>query len=79
MYLDKDTDKDTQNVLDILQGMNLEQHVHEPTHVHGYTFYLVITRSYEAIVNDLHTEAAVLSDHASIVFKLPWSKPKPCR
>ena len=79
LHVEDGQNRDSQGFLDLLSGMGLQQHVNEPTHLHGHLLDLVMTRSSEPIVKDLQVEGAVFSDHAPITFKLPWSKPPPVK
>ena len=57
----------------------LTQHVHGPTHKHGYTLDLVFTRCNDTMLQDCHTEDKLMSDHRIICFTLDLPKPKPMR
>ena len=43
--MDISNDVDAINFLDLLDSVGLQQHIKKPTHVHGHTLDLVITRS----------------------------------
>ena len=66
---------DAKKFKDLLEGLNLEQHVHEPTHSHGHVLDLVITRCDELPISNLNVHAPILSDHGAIMFNLPLGKP----
>ena len=58
-----------------LSDLNLEQHVHSPTHTKGHTLDLIITRTSETVVAPIQTHAAVMSDHLPLTFDLRIQKP----
>ena len=60
---------------ELLYSLNLDQHVHGPTHIHGHTLDLVITRSSEAVVQSLEVHAPSLSDHCPLTFTIATKKP----
>ena len=62
----------------MLDAFGLDQRVTGQTHDGGHTLDLVITRQEEAaLVSDLTVRPLDLSDHSTIVFNLPWTKPQP--
>ena len=63
------------NFLDLLESLALKQHVRGPTHIHGHTLDLVVTRLAENIILDTPKADRYLSDHAAILCKLTSSKP----
>ena len=75
MHIDKDTDPDATKLRDLLFSMNLDQHVHAPTHILGHTLDLVITRSSEAVLEDLESHPPIMSDHTPLTFSLVTKKP----
>ena len=56
-------------------SLNLDQHITEPTHIHGHVLDLVLTRSMVNIVNNLLAHAPEISDHSPITLILPYHKP----
>ena len=60
--------------MDLLESLGLQQHVRGPTHIHGYTLDLVVTRLAENIILDTLKADRYLSDHAAILSKLTSSK-----
>ena len=74
-HMDDITSQDAKKFMDLLESLNLEQHVHEPTHSHGHILDLVITRCEELPISDLNVHAPILSDHGGIMFSLPLGKP----
>ena len=68
-------DADGRNFLDLLESLGLQQHVRGPTHIHGHTLDLVVTRLAENIILDTPKADRYLSDHAAILCKLTSSKP----
>ena len=69
------SDADARNFLDLLESLGLQQHVRGPTHIHGHTLDLVVTRLAENIILDTPKADRYLSDHAAILCKLTSSKP----
>ena len=74
---------DTRNNLDaikfrnIIKSFNLQQHVRQPTHKHGHTLDLLITRTDDDIVTRVEIKDPMLSDHSAIHCKLRLKKPSP--
>ena len=50
-HINKPTDPETRKFMDILSSFSLTQHINEPTHDHGNTLDLLITRSLSILVN----------------------------
>ena len=61
----------------ILDTFNLIQHIHEPTHKHGNTLDLIITRKTSKAYG--FRVSSQLSDHNNILFNLDLKKPEPIR
>ena len=74
VHLDDCDDRDVINFVDLLNIHKLVQHVEGPTHDNEYTLDLVITRSPE-IVSKVTITNDKLSDHFSVKYFLPLSKP----
>ena len=49
--------------MDNLKACGLKQHVHEPTHIHGHTLDVVISRDTSDVVSDVTVTDPVLCDH----------------
>ena len=62
-HLDIVDDRDAQRFIGILDLYGLQQHVCEPTHVHGHTLDVVITRNTSTIVSDVGVTDLGLIDH----------------
>ena len=75
IHVDDASDADARNFLDLLESLGLQQHVRGPTHIHGHTLDLVVTRLAENIILDTPKADRYLSDHAAILCKLTSSKP----
>ena len=54
--------------------MNLEQHVHCPTHQHGHTLDLIITRQSDSIIDSSPVPDYMISDHISLLCNLSFVK-----
>ena len=61
--------------LQLLKTSNLQQHVKYPTHIHGHTLDLIITRLTDETVCDVNVKDANLSDHKLITLHLPTQRP----
>ncbi len=74
-HVNKPDKPDVKKFLDILESNNLYQHIHEPTHEHGNTLDLLITRkSSNLVYNECVGER--ISDHDCIRWKLNLRKPE---
>ena len=74
IHVDDASDADKRNFLDLLESPGLQQHVIGPTHIHGHTLDLVVTRLTENIILDTPKADRHLSDHAAILCKLTSSR-----
>jgi len=75
IQLDK-MDRKTSGFKDLLNSLDLLQHVSEPTHDRGHTLDVVITRSGDqGLIESLTIYPFAFSDHHLITYKLPWTKP----
>ena len=61
---------------DLLESMSLVQHVTEPTHEHGNTLDLIITRSSDGIIAAPPHVGTLFSDHAVVTCHLTTERPK---
>ena len=52
--------------LDLLESLGLEQHVTQPTHIHGHTLDLIITRKRESLIRSPPRSCHYFSDHAAV-------------
>lgn len=50
IHVDVPTDMDAIQFRDLLDSMGLQQHVKQPTHIHGHTLDLLITRQSDVII-----------------------------
>lgn len=62
-------DPDSIKLLDLLESVGLRQHVTQPTHIHGHTLDLLITRWSDQIIKDPPYVDRVISDHVSLLCK----------
>ena len=74
-HVDDASEAGARNFLDLLESLGLKQHVRGPTHIHGHTLDLVVTRLAENIILDTPKADRYLSDHSAILRKLTSSKP----
>ncbi|XP_068731185.1 uncharacterized protein [Montipora capricornis] len=75
-YVDDKVNSDALNFLDVLESLGLQQHVNDPTHIHGHTLDLVITRVADNIIREKPHVDRYFSDHASVLCKLVSYKPR---
>ena len=75
IHIDAVDDPDSLKLLDLLESVGLRQHVSQPTHVHGHTLDLIITRWSVQIIQDSPQTDRFISDHASLLCKLLQDKP----
>ena len=67
---------DALNFLDVLESLGLQQHVNGPTYTHGHTLDHIITRIADNIIWEEPHVDRYLSDHASVLCKLAFYKPR---
>ena len=75
IHMDVSTDADTAKFVDLLESLGLEQHVSGPTHTHGHTLDLVITRKMENIIACPPRFCRYFSDHAAVHCDININKP----
>ena len=74
-HVNKPDKPDVRKCLDILESNNLKQHIHEPTHEHGNTLDLLITRQSSNLVRNVCVGDRI-SDHDCIRWNLDLQKPE---
>ena len=74
-HVDDLNHRDALKFTDLLESVNLIQHVKSPTHRQGHTLDLIITRKEEDMIADVQVLADVYSDHRVICCKINYSKP----
>ena len=74
-HVDTPEDTDTIKLFDLLESFCLQQHVEGPTHIHGHTLDLIITRQSDQIVRSMPRVDRYLSDNASVLCSLHGKKP----
>ena len=57
----------------LLQNFDLKQHITFPTHNHGHTLDLLVTRSNSTILSDLDYTIPCISDHYAIMSSISVS------
>ena len=75
IHMDVRSDADTIRLKDLLNFMGLVQHVKGPTHIHGHTLDLIMTRQADDIVDGEPLPVRYFSDHAAVICKLSVAKP----
>ena len=79
IHMDVLDDQKTKRFQNVIDSMDLDQLVHEPTHEKGHTLDLVITRkSEESFISDIYVGDRI-SDHNAVLFKCGIQKPPPIR
>ncbi|XP_073256785.1 uncharacterized protein [Porites lutea] len=73
--MDVPSDADNIRLKDLLNSMGLVRHVKRPTHIHGHTLDLTITRQADDIVDGEPLPERYFSDHAAVIGKLSVAKP----
>lgn len=76
IYIDDKVNSDALNFLDVLESLGLQQHVNDPTHIHGHTLDLIITRIADNIIRGKPHVDRYFSDHAFVLCKLASYKPR---
>ena len=70
IHVDTPTSYNTAPFLNLLDTYHLSQHIHFPTHIHGHTLDLLITRSESNITSNISEFDPCISDHHAITFNL---------
>ena len=78
-HVDDLNHRDALKFTDLLESVNLIQHVKSPTHRHGHTLDLIITRKEEDMIADVQVLADVYCDHRVICCKINHPKPPPAK
>ncbi|PFX18016.1 hypothetical protein AWC38_SpisGene17650 [Stylophora pistillata] len=76
IYVDDKVNSEALSFLDVLESLGLQHHVNDPTHIHGHTLDLIITRIADNIIMEKPHVDRFFSDHASVLCKLLSSKPR---
>lgn len=77
IHVDVFDDPDALKLRDLFDSVGLKQHVTQPTHIHGHTLDLVITRLCENTLLTPPYPDRYISDHASLICELHPVKPPP--
>ena len=75
IYVNDVTDVDAIRFLDLLESMNLKEHVHGPTHERGHTLVLIITMESDTLLVGSPTICRFLSDHAAVFCNVNSARP----
>ena len=75
LHVDDPHDPIAADFLDTLESMNLQQHVHGPTHELDHTLDLVITRQSDTVLLQQPTVGRFFSDHAVVICSLNSARP----
>ncbi len=74
-HVNKPQKEDVVKFMDILDTNNLHQHINEPTHEHGNTLDLLITRQSSTMVHNVEVGERI-SDHDCIMWDINYRKPE---
>ena len=66
-HMDGTRGSDARRLANILEVMNLVQHVTAPTHKHGHTLDLIITAAGDSVLTDFHVEPPSLCDQSLLI------------
>ena len=69
LHVDNPTNPDGRKMCELLESMELQQHVYGPTHQAGHTLDLLITRTSSSTVSDVEITHGLPSDHHAICCK----------
>ena len=75
IHVDDQQNVDSVKLIDLLHSMGLRQHVNKPTHKHGHTFDLCITRQVNSLIIGSSLTDSLFSDHMSVIETLRSTKP----
>ena len=70
-----ENDQHAQQLLCLIDAFGLIQHVRQPTHLHGHTLDLIISRFSETIVHEVTVESPMISDHKFVIVKINMQRP----
>ncbi|XP_030839377.1 uncharacterized protein LOC105441144 [Strongylocentrotus purpuratus] len=73
IWVDVQDDSKARQFLNLLSTYGMKQHVREPTHDHGHTLDLLITREHENVISNVLVQPG-LSDHFAIMCKVPQTE-----
>jgi hypothetical protein len=79
IHVDQPDIPDTVKCNDLIQSLNLTQHVQHLTHRSGHTLDLVITCANEAPIDNIKVIDSAISDHFSVMFTSDMMKSKPLK
>ena len=72
IHVDDHNDPAACRFLDLLEAMSLTQHVAKPTHEHGRTLDLVITRESTNLICGRPAPDILFSDHLALTIRITW-------
>ena len=72
IHIDDHNDPAACRFLDLLESMSLTQHVAKPTHEHGRTLDLVITRESTNLICGRPAPDILSSDHLALTIRITW-------
>ena len=76
IHWDDMKNSERKKLVELLENYDLSQHIEQPTHVHGHTIDMVITRNCDNLLRNVSVDS-LISDHHAILAELMCSKPPP--
>ena len=73
------SDKPARDFLEMIESLNMRQHVDTETHEAGNTLDLLISHRDDNLVENVQVENSHISDHYTVIFDFQLEKPKPQR
>ena len=77
IHVDVKDNSDSIKFGSLLESIGFVQHVNTPTHRHGHTLDLIITREFNTLVTKRPITDCFLSDHCTVFCELSLPKPSP--
>ena len=75
LHIDDDSDSDAMKFLDLLDSLDLEQHVVGPTHRNGHTLHFIITGKSDSFISNVSILHDSPSDHSFITSNVNLVRP----
>lgn len=70
IHVDNMNDTDAVKFLDLLESMEMTQHVNTPTHRAGHTLDLMITREFDCMIHSEPSSDIFYSNHCMVLAEL---------
>lgn len=76
-HLNDDKDREARLFMNLLDSLNLKQHVKEPTHIKGNTLDIAIDIKENSSISSITVTDCIVSDHFLVSVNIPDTKPLP--